>query len=387
MTKRQYAPRHPGFCLTIQLPHQLTDLETEDEIRKIRDEALQAFRRHADTLQPAPLYLVAALETGDQAVRVHWQLYVEFARFRTCSAVLAAFGGHAHVEPRKGTPASAAAYCLKTRDGPPYGSPDSARFPGDRFGLPPVIYEFGTPPATGAPPVQSKRVREAEDVVALRVAASTGLTLRELYEHPDVGPTALLHPLLSDRLIAVYGGNRGAKLRGRPRLTIVLHGAAGSGKSWAARFALGSGAYSKDKHKHWGGYDGSSPIIFDDVSPGTLLDPGEFKGIFTRDDVPVPFTVPYQSNRQHLCNPAVCIVTTNYFWHQFFKGDDAGLARRFAECVYVDLRDKGHLDFGSITVNGRPPPYVTVRRYLGRYRPKVAMLWQYALKALCAIYL
>lgn len=384
MNKRPYSPQHTDYCFTINLSTTLSPTDTSDAISEIRGKESAIFQTLWADLTQHALYAVAALELSETQ-RLHWQGFVVLSRKRTVGSATQLLGGHCHVAARKGTRFQAASYCLKTRGEPTTdsavrpsgvtgGTQQLSLYPGHQFGLGCIIFEHGQRPLPDAVPsgngeANAKRQRLARlGAVAREQSGNLGHGVSTLFEHPDVGVTALEFPFLAQLLCTTYSRPSAPPKLGRLRKIVVLRGTAGSGKSAGAQFALPT-AYSKDKHKHWPGYNGVAPVIIDDLSPGHQLDPGEFKRLFQADTQPTPVSVPYQQDRQVLVNPPCIILTTNWPWQELFppsRGStlDEGIRRRFLEAVRVTLHHSTYI-----------PP--SERKH---FFPK---LWQLALRTYC----
>lgn len=172
-------------------------------------------------------YLVYGRERGESGT-FHLQGYIQFERKRARGRVVQLLGGHAFVEPRRGTVGEAVTYCKKDGDFSEFGCVPSDN-QGQRTDLGPLVQQLR----------DGKRLRE----VAL------------------VDPATYCRYRSGLRDISTFV----AKGREGPPTVFYVSGEPGTGKSrWAHGFGEPSETWSYPGEGWFDGYDGQKIAIFDD---------------------------------------------------------------------------------------------------------------------------
>lgn len=251
-------------------------------------------------------YAIYQVEVSNNTGFTHYQGYVEFTRPKSMGQIHLMDGMEsAHLEPRRGTRDQARSYCLKLDtavDGP---------------------FEYGE---------WVRGQGERVDLAALRDAIKEGKTEKEIL---DIMPEAYFRYHVSiGKARALY-----AKPRERKSHACFIFGRTGTGKSRAARTAVGPDGYWKQPNTPWwDGYDGTSDVVIDD-----------FKGWLTYtellrilDRYPLPVQV---KGGQVNFNPESIIITScvlPWQWYQdkvHFRWDE--FARRIDQfLVFDDIKSK-----------------------------------------------
>jgi hypothetical protein len=266
---------------------------------------------------PGAKYLVYSEELSASGTD-HLQGYVEFERPKRLAGVSKLLP-RAHWEPRKGTPAEAAAYCKKN---------DETHIDGP--------YEWGSVPHQG----------ERSDLLAVKTAVDAGTSQRDLWSLHFT--TMVKFHRGVDRYTSLVATSRVQKSH-----TTLIVGPPGGGKSqYCQQFV---GAYWKPRGEWWNGYEGQDTVILDEfygwLPYDTLLRVCDF----------TPLTVPTKGGFVAFTASRV-FITSNRLPEQWYKFGDtvqaplASFLRRVDKYLLFEGNIPGHFQ--------EVPDYITLQRLM-----------------------
>lgn len=191
-----------------------------------------------------PIYYTFQLECGNETGFAHWQVYVEYDRKRTWSAMCRDFP-ESHIEARRGTPEEAAEYCQK----------DDTHLDG------PWTY--------GTLPVQREGQGKRNDIHRLHAAVVAKRNRPSLWRDAETGPAMLKYW----RGVYQMQNELGAEEKRRWKTSVyVVWGPPGVGKTHLVYRFADRDAYqltcppNRGMPVWWDGYHGQSDVIIDDYS-------------------------------------------------------------------------------------------------------------------------